>query len=546
MKFKNEHAISIILIGFLVAAPLVAASGNTLAQDEFLGEDLFEGLLTNGAELMFSMIDEQGVPSAIYGQLGIPSDDLDLDAEMYEGCIAMALISTHGEFLDIVLELVGGDLFGGEEEGGEFALAQDGGFNPDSILEMIGTEFNLLINIFVNVDEATSNARMGSILNHLQTQFGFGFVEIFKIRIDESLFPPEAEIELPFDSIDVFIYQETHEFGVAVDRIFDVMDGSGFLSAIDTSIFSNANAAAAGLLAIPDIADLVDLIESFSSGDGGGEEFLPALVQDGGVGFLENVTGPIAIAAAGYLGEQLLSTDSTSLNVGDLFGITGSIEPFTTANSLILTSLPENLNVTSIVPNVANQSFYDNESNMVIWNATALGTQSEYIINFEADFPPLITIARTFSPDTTVPGGSTTVTVTVTNEGDEAIGNLVIADDELASTYSTVSVTGTTTDTVLTLAGGASATIEYQVTFTNEGGYSFAPVEISYEYESETFYKDSHTEGYIVQPDVGGLFIGGIMSGMPYTGIALGVVALVGIYSILGIFKGRGGDTFQV
>jgi hypothetical protein len=136
--------------------------------------------------------------------------------------------------------------------------------------------------------------------------------------------------------------------------------------------------------------------------------------------------------------------------------------------------------------------------------------------------------------------------VTVTNEGDDPITNLVITDDDLASTYSSVSVTGDTSDTVASLAGGATATITYQVTFNNEGGYSFAPVEIAYDYNGDTFYKDTHTEAFIVEPDVAGLFAEGLMSGMPYTGIALGVVGLVGLYAIMGIAKSRGGDTFQV
>ena len=278
--------------------------------------------------------------------------------------------------------------------------------------DMIGTEFNLLINIFVNLDEGTANSNMGSILGDLQTQFGFSFSELFKLRIDDSTFPPEAEINLPFDSIDVFIYQENHEFGLAVDTIFGVMDNTGFLSSIDTSLFTSATASAAGLLAIPDMADLVELINTFGGDGGGGEEFIPTLAQDGG-NFLENLTGPVAIAAAGYMGEQILSTSSTSLNVGeDIFGITGDITPFTTANSLIVTVLPSNMNVTSIVPDEEYSSFYDNESNMVFWNATALGAQSEYIINFVADFPPLITIDRVFSPTSTE---ATTVAATITS-----------------------------------------------------------------------------------------------------------------------------------
>ncbi len=547
MKIKIEHAFAILLIGFLLATPMTAAAGYTVAQDEFGGEEFFQGLLTNGAEVMFSMIDDQGAPAAIYGQLGIPSEELDLESAMYDDCIAMAFVSVYGEFLDIVMEMIGGDLFGDNSSGGGFALAQDGGFDPNSIFDMIGTEFSLLVNVFVNVDEATSRSRMSSIVNNLQTQYQFSFIELFSLRIDESLFPPEAEITLPFDSIDIYIYQETHEFGLAVDTVLGVMNGNGFLTSIDSGVFPEASAAAAGLLAIPDIAALVELIDTFSSGDGGSSEFIPALVQTDPT-FLQDIEGPIAIAAAGYLDEQILSTESTSLNVGELFGATGPITPFSSANSLIMCQLPAHMNVTSIVPNEVNKSYYDEESHMVMWNATALGTQSEYIINFVADFPPMISITRSFSPDSTVAGGSARITITVRNEGSDPITNLTITDDELADTYPTVIVTGTTSDTVASLAGDATATMVYDVTFVNEGGYRFAPVVISYEYEGETYYKDSPTEGYTVEPDIGNLFIQGLLSGMPYTGIAVGFVALVGIYALVGIVRSRGGGggSYQV
>ncbi|MHA1908577.1 MAG: hypothetical protein ACW98Y_14845, partial [Candidatus Thorarchaeota archaeon] len=165
---------------------------------------------------------------------------------------------------------------------------------------------------------------------------------------------------------------------------------------------------------------------------------------------------------------------------------------------------------------------------------------SDYIINFEGEFPPDVTIERTFSPASAevVPGGSTTVMVTVTNDGDEPITNLVIVDDDLATLYETVTVTGTTSDTVASLAGGATATIEYNVVFTNEGAYTFTPAELTYEYEGESFFKDSIRQGFTVAADVGGLLYDAILDGMPYTGVALGVIGLVGIYAIMGLVRG--------
>jgi hypothetical protein len=537
------------MVGVLIAAPISTAANPTytLAQDGFDINNLLESLLTDGAEVMFANIDDQGVPGVIYGQLGIPSDNLAFDNPMYDGCIAMALVSTHGEFLDIVMDLLaGGDMFGGDGNGGEFALAQDGGgFDPNSILDMLGTEFNLLITVFINVAEADSLARMAQIQAHLSTQYQFSFLELLNLRIDESLFPPDSEITLPFDSIDVYIRQETHDFAFAVDAMFDVMSDDGFLGSIDQTYFTGADASAGGLIAIPDMAEIVDLIEMFSGGDGGSEAPpLYTLAQT--IPF--EVEGPIAIAAAGYLGEQVLSTDTTSINVENLLGVTGTLTPLPSGNSLLATMFPDSTNITSITPDVEGQSYYNSTEGVVFWNATALGPQDDYIVNFEGDFPPLVTIEREFSPASgeITPGGSTTVTVTVTNEGDEPITDLIITDAQLATIYDTVTVTGTTTVSVASLDGGASTTMTYTVTFANEGGYTFMPAELVYEYEGESFFKDTMREGFEVAPDVGGLMYDAIMDGMPYTGVALGVVGLVGIYAIMGLLKNRDGPTYQV
>ncbi|MDF1540405.1 MAG: hypothetical protein P1Q69_16035, partial [Candidatus Thorarchaeota archaeon] len=528
----------------------MASPNYVMAQDGLDINSLLESLLTDGAEVVFANVDDQGIPSVIYGQLGVPSTDLNLENAMYDGCIAMALVSTHGEFLNFVLELLASDGLG-DGDGGEggFALAQDGGgFDVNSILDMVGTEFNLLINVFVNVDEATSTSRMSQIMTHLTSSFGFSFINLLNLRIDQDFFPDDANITLPFDSIDIYIQQETHEFSLAVDAMLDLMNGDGFLEAIDRTKFTNADASAAGLIAIPDMGEVVELISSIS-GDSGGGEFLPSAVYQLAQTPFDNITGPIALAAAGYIGGQYLDTSSTSLHVEDLLGVTGTISPLPSANSLIVTMLPDNVNITSISPDVPGQSFFNaSEGNTVFWNATALGTQSDYVINFEeGEFPPKITIDRTFSPasETIGPGGSTTVTVTVTNEGTEAISNLTLTDTSFASTYSSVTVTGTTSNTYATLAGGDSVTISYEVTFANEGGYLFAPAELTYEYDGGSYFKDSIRQGFTVVTDVAGLLTEAILSGMPYTGIALGVVGLVGIYAIMGLRKGAS-SAYQV
>lgn len=551
-RFRIEHAFVILFIGFLFAAPITATASNSiLAQDGTSGDQLFQNLLTNGAEVIYSSIDDQGVPAVIYGQLGIASDALQLSSSMYDGCMAMALVSTHGEFLNMVLGMIGGGTLSGDSSS-PYTLAQTSGgaFDPNQIIDMLGTEFNLLITIYVNVDQATSQSRMNSVVSLLSgSSFGFSFTSLFSLRLDQNTFPPDANITLPFNSIDIYIYQETHSFDVALNGMFGVMNNNGFLGSIDTSMFTNldtAPAAAAGLIAIPDMAELVSLIGGLGGDSSGGSGFFPALAQSSNNSILD-IQGPLVVAAAGYLGDQVLSSGDTSLSISTLIGSTGDISPLPNANSIIIVNLPENCNVTSISPDVPNESYFNSSEHMVMWNATALGTQPDYVINFEADFPPMVTIVRTFSPDTVAAGGSTTVTVTVTNEGTETISNLNITDAQLAPTYSTVSVSGSTSDTIASLAGGASTTLTYTVAFTNEGGYTFYPAHLSYDYQGDTFQKSSFRQQYTVTPDMGGLLLNALQDGMPYTGIAVSIVALVGIYSIWGLVKSRGkSSTFQV
>jgi hypothetical protein len=544
---RVKHAFTILFVAFMVFAPLTAAAMQdnfaVAQEEEFNPEELIGRLLEEGAEVLLTNIDDDGVPGVIYGQLGIPSGDLGLEEDFYDGCLAMAMISTHGEFLDIVFDLIGADIFSGDSSGGEFTTAQDGGIgSPEEILEILGTEFNLLITVYANMPEAESQQKMSNVVTHMTNTFGFSLAQLLTLRIDENLFPPEAEIELPFDSLDLFIYQELSTFDIVTNAMLGQMDDSGILGAMDTSLFTEARASAAGMLAIPDLAELVNFINSTFEGAGTSPPSSGFTLSQ----FPGDLEGPLAIAAVGYLGEQVLTSESTELDVGGLVGATGTISPLDSGQSIILTNLPENVNITSVTPFVENQTFYEANGSTVLWNSTALGDQPEYVVSFDGgEFPPPITIERTFSPATATAGGSVEVTVTVTNEGTEAISDVHLNDTGILSYYSSITVTGTTSDTFATLNGGQSESITYQVAFENEGRYGFPKAAVMYTYDGDIYTKTTSRDGYTVEPNPGNLAAQAIADGWPYSGIAIGVVALVGIYSIAGLVRGRG-DTYQV
>jgi hypothetical protein len=544
MRNNYKRIMGLALLAFLALAPSVAVAGQfSLSQEPDLN-DLFQTLMTEGAEAVYVMVDPEGVPAVIYGQLGTPSDVLGLEDEsLYGGCLGVILAATHGELLQYVFNLIGVSGEGGVLAlANNYAPAQTG--LPTNITDILGTEFSLLLGLYLDLDAATSQSRMSAVLSRYTTQFGFSFSSLLSLRIDQSIMPTGVNNTLPFDSLDIYIYQIANDFQAAVNAVFQVMDDTGFLGAIDTEIFARQRAAAAGLVAIPDISALVDLFGGFT---GGGGPMFALSSTPFEISQIENLTGPIAFAAAGYIGEQVVSSSSTSLGVADLLGAS-SMPAFTSGLSVVIIDMPENANITSFTPIAGNYSFYDNTTERVFWNATYFGAEPDYVVYFNSDdFPPLIVLERAFAPNPTVVGGSTEVTVTISNQGDAPIYNVTLNDVGVSNYYSNITVTGTTSRTIASIAPDTNETMTYTVAFVNEGSYTFPGAVMTYEYNGKDFVKSTHVDGLVVDSSIGGLLYQGLMDGMPYTGAALLVVGLVGLYSIRGIVKGRGKSaTYQV
>jgi len=555
MKINRKHAFVILAIGFLFSIPAVTAansSGSVLAQDG--GEDFFFNLIGNGAEIVFTAIDEQGAPAVVYGQLGIPDEQLGLDLPMYDGCVMMALLATQGELLEYILDLVGAQLFNFSDGGGGGGLmAQQFGEGEspiDSIFSMLGTDFSLLINVFFNIENDDAQVNMAEIRTHLHNGFNFNFEELLNLYIDEDFISNliGETVELPFTSINLFIYRVTNPFEDAVNSVLDVMDQDGFIASIDSSFFTTARASGAGLLAVPDMGDLMELIDSFG-GDGGTPTPASFVLSQ-----LPAIDGPMAIAAAGYIGDQILSTSSNELNIfEDLLGksSTGVVNGLDTGQSLVAAFLPPNMNVTGYSPEAEalNRTFYSPEARMVFWNATAFADVPDYTINFEPGaFPPLLVIDRAFDPLETTPGGSVEVRVTVQNQGTEPVYNLSLVDYDISDTYpKSVTIVGDLSDTLSVLGAGETMFVTYDVTFQFEGIYAFAPAVVVYDYGNNTFSKHTHIEGYTVSADPIGLLQQMFWDGYPFTAVMGGAVALGAVVNIVLMARGRGGGgTYQV
>ena len=540
MKIACKHIATIALVIFLVVVPVAAVNspGRQYAPaQEFDPGGFLQVLFTEGAELAFSSIDQNGVPTVIYGQLGIPSAQLQLSSEMYQGCLMMALAGVHGELLNYLLGLLGNVSGSSGLLSAEGFVPMQGGstFDPNQLLDMLGSEFNLMISAFLNLDAQVSAQRMSAIAAHLQSTFGFTFSPLFQIRIDQSIIPEGMNLTLPFSSLDVYIYQVTNEFGPLVSAVLGVMDQDGFLSSFNQTMFTTARASGAILVAIPDIAELMNLVNNTMGGAGFALSQLPSL------------SGPIAVAGVGYIGDQVLSATSTGLSIGSLFGAP-SFDPLVEGMSVVVVNMPNDVPISSYTPVHVNWSFYDNISNIVVWNATAFGFQMAYNLWFAGnEFPPLISIERSFSPTTTGVGGQTQVTVTVTNEGTSPITSLNLTDRGFLDYYKTLNVTGTTSIAVLSLAPSESTSITYTVTFRNEGTYTFPGAVLHYTYNSTDFTKSSPKDGFTVTSSFGSVLFQMISDGMPFSGLVVGLIALGGIWQVYGLVRKRpSAGTFQV
>jgi uncharacterized repeat protein (TIGR01451 family) len=269
---------------------------------------------------------------------------------------------------------------------------------------------------------------------------------------------------------------------------------------------------------------------------------------------MPDLQGPVAIAAAGYIGDQILSTNSDELNIfEDLLGkpSTSVVNGLSDGQSLVAAYLPDNMNLTSYFPEdeASGYTYFDENASIVFWNATAFTDVPDYTISFTPGaFPPLVTITRSFDPLTTTSGGSTEVTVSVHNEGTVPVQNVSVTDNLIGTTYlASVNVTGDQTGYIATLQPGVMLNITYTVTFKYEGTYAFAPAQLSYSYNGTTYSKHTHIDGYMVSPDPIGLLQQMFWDGYPYTAILGGGVALGAIVNLALMARKRGGGgTYQV
>jgi hypothetical protein len=538
MMSHKRITIALFIFVFLII-PITTSFGFTeksftTSQDD--GSNLFmDQLLDQGAELLVANIDSEGEAEVIYGQLGLPTTALSMDDDMYDNCILMALVATRGELLDYVFSWATGGLFAGPGNGENgdgiggggtgFSLAQDG--NPlGGITNYLGSDFRLLITSFINLDAISVLEQSLQIQTHLTSQFGFTFSQLFSMRVDESSLP--SDVELPFTSLDLLIHYVESDFENALSSILDgVGNDDGILSSLDSTIFSSATSSAAAIFAIPDIEEL---LSTFGDMSGGEPEPQPGFF----LSQMEGLTGSIALATIGYVGDQVLSYGSTEVGLSELIGEPTTIGSFDDGFSMAVINLPDDVNITDYSPVGVNQSAYDNETQSVFWNASSFGDQDDYVVNFESGkFPPMVTLERAFTPEVSTIGSTVTVTVTLVNGDDGPLSDIQILDDGFLDFYPDLEVTGPLTKSVTSLGVSETTDLSYEVTFAYEGAYTFPGALVNFTFGGEAFTKSFPKMSYVVAADLGSV----LSQSGPYTLAFAGVIVLGAIFNLRGLFR---------
>ncbi|MGY5875887.1 MAG: CARDB domain-containing protein [Candidatus Thorarchaeota archaeon] len=544
---KRKITVALFLVAFLAIPAVVATgvnNGFTPAQDPETIISIFD----EGAEALFTYVDNQGRPVVAYAQVGLPGAELEIDTPKYDNCIAMAVLQTRGDLLEYVLGTVGANLFNMSDSG--TGSPDDGGlFSVNQILGYLGTEFGVLATAYLNIDATTAQQRMGAVVSNLQAApFNFDFVDLIAIRLDEAFF---AQLNftgtLPFESLDIFFYQILSEPADVIAAVLDPLDDSGLLDAIDETKFTDEDisGSAAALIVIPNLDEILNMF---------GGDFLGGTITNPTDYMLAQTTnfGPMAIAAAAYVGDQTVEAGDTEISLAEIVGASTVFDPFNNRHSVVIAGLADAANVTGITPDDSGLAFM--EGNMIFWNASGLHDLPAYtsgipdfVIEFESDdFPPMVTVTRTFNPESVTPGNTVAVRVTVENDGDDPITNVTINDSAFLDRYSTLVVAGTFQTSVTSIAPGGNTYIEYTVTFQNEGAYAFTDGVVTYDYNGNSFEKPITDEAYLVSTDITGVLLSLVQDGWPYSGMLLGLVGLGAIFNLARARGGKSGSMYQV
>jgi hypothetical protein len=94
-------------------------------------------------------------------------------------------------------------------------------------------------------------------------------------------------------------------------------------------------------------------------------------------------------------------------------------------------------------------------------------------------------------------------------------------------------IAGALTKSVASLGASESTDLSYEVTFANEGAYTFPGARVNFTFGGESFTKVFPKMGYVVSTNLGSVLA---QSG-PYTLAFVGIIVLGAVFNLRGLFK---------
>ena len=123
--------------------------------------------------------------------------------------------------------------------------------------------------------------------------------------------------------------------------------------------------------------------------------------------------------------------------------------------------------------------------------------------------------------------------VTLENGNDGLITDIQIVDDGFLSFYPNLEVIGSLSKSVGALGVQESTDLTYEITFVNEGAYTFPGARVNFTFGGESFTKSFPKMGYVVSADLGTV----LSQSGPYTVAFVGVVVLGAFLNLRGLFR---------
>jgi len=136
---------------------------------------------------------------------------------------------------------------------------------------------------------------------------------------------------------------------------------------------------------------------------------------------------------------------------------------------------------------------------------------SDFEVTFSALLPLNVQVSKQVTPQATSADGEVQVTVTVKNDDDHTMEDVVLDDGNTVLGYPAISISGSTRETWNALLPGESRTLTYTLRLGPGGVYTLRPATVQYLYAGETFSASSEAaEVRVPQPSAPAFVAGSV------------------------------------